>query len=72
MQTHPDLPICVSKSPKTIKPANEFVWVDDVELRAGAGFIVVKLGKTVTLPGLPEEPAAEKIDVINGKIVGLN
>lgn len=72
MQDHPNLPICVSKSPKTIKPANEFVWVDDVELRAGAGFIVVKLGKVITLPGLPEVPSAEAIDVIDGKIVGIN
>lgn len=72
METHPDLPVCISKSPKQIKPANEFVWVDDVELRAGAGFIVVKLGKVITLPGLPETPSAESIDVIDGKIVGIN
>lgn len=69
---HPNLPICISKSPKTIQPAHEFVWVDDVELRAGAGYIVVKLGKVITLPGLPEVPSAEGIDVINGKITGIN
>ena len=67
-------PICVSKTHKTFEPVakQDFVWVTDVELRAGAGFIVVKLGNTITLPGLPESPAAEHIDVINGKIVGLN
>ena len=67
-------PICVSKTHKTFEPvANQnFVWIDDVELRAGAGYVVVKLGKTITLPGLPETPSAESIDVINGQIKGIN
>lgn len=67
-------PICMSKTHKTIKPdpKQDFVWVDDVELRAGAGYIVVKLGKPITLPGLPETPSAESINVINGKITGIN
>jgi formate--tetrahydrofolate ligase len=67
-------PVCVSKTHKTFEPnaKQNFVWVDDVELRAGAGYIVVKLGKPITLPGLPETPSAESIDVINGKIVGIN
>ena len=70
---HPNLPICISKSPKTISPSRYgFVWVSDVELRAGAGFIVVKIGNVITLPGLPEIPSAEAIDVINGEIVGIN
>lgn len=67
-------PICISKTHKTFEPnaGETTVWVDDVELRAGAGFIVVKLGKVITLPGLPEFPSAEKIDVKDGKIIGLN
>jgi formate--tetrahydrofolate ligase len=67
-------PICISKTHKTFQPVagQNFVWVTDVELRAGAGFVVVKLGNTITLPGLPKVPAAEHIDVIDGKIVGLN
>jgi formate--tetrahydrofolate ligase len=70
---HPGLPICISKSPKTIKPeSNGPVWISDVELRAGAGFVVVKIGNVITLPGLPVTPSAEAIDVIDGKIVGLN
>jgi formate--tetrahydrofolate ligase len=68
------LPICVSKTHKTFEPkaGENFVWVTDVELRAGAEYIVVKLGNTITLPGLPESPQAEQIDVIDGKIIGLN
>jgi formate--tetrahydrofolate ligase len=72
-RTHPGLPICISKSPKKINPfEKEFVWVDSVELRAGAGYIVVKIGNVITLPGLPEVPSAEVIDVVDGKIVGIN
>jgi formate--tetrahydrofolate ligase len=69
-----DFPICISKTHKTFEPVagQNFVWITDVELRAGAGFIVVKLGNTITLPGLPETPSAVHIDVIDGKIIGLN
>lgn len=69
-----EFPICISKTHKSILPVpgQNFVWVGDVELRAGAGFIVVKLGNVITLPGLPETPSAERIDVINGKIEGIN
>ena len=69
-----EFPICVSKTHKSILPVpgENFVWVNDVELRAGAGFIVVKLGNVITLPGLPKIPAAENIDVVDGKIVGIN
>ena len=70
---HPGLPICISKSPKTINPSTKgFEWIAGVELRAGAGFIVVKIGNVITLPGLPEVPSAEVIDVVDGKIVGIN
>ena len=70
---HPGLPICISKSPKTINPSTQgFEWLAGVELRAGAGFVVVKIGNVITLPGLPEVPSAEAIDVVDGKIVGIN
>ena len=70
---HPGLPICISKSPKTINPSTKgFEWLAGVELRAGAGFVVVKIGNVITLPGLPEVPSAEAIDVVDGKIVGIN
>jgi formate--tetrahydrofolate ligase len=67
-------PICISKTHKSILPipGQNYVWVSNVELRAGAGFIVVKLGDVITLPGLPEKPSAENIDVVDGKIIGIN
>jgi formate--tetrahydrofolate ligase len=43
-----------------------------VKVSAGAGFIVALTGEISTMPGLPPEPAAERIDVDNtGKISGL-
>jgi formate--tetrahydrofolate ligase len=45
----------------------------DVELRAGAGFILVLTGEVMTMPGLPKIPAAQSIDVdASGRIEGLS
>jgi formate--tetrahydrofolate ligase len=46
--------------------------VRDVEIAAGAGFLVALTGDIVRMPGLPQRPAAERIDVDSeGRIVGL-
>jgi len=46
--------------------------VTDVALSAGAGIVVILCGDIMTMPGLPRNPAAEKIDVTpDGEIVGL-
>ena len=46
--------------------------VRNVELKAGAGFIVVLAGKIMTMPGLPKVPSAETIDIDeNSEIVGI-
>ena len=37
----------------------------------GAGFIVALSGDIIRMPGLPKEPAAERMDIVDGKIVGL-
>ena len=76
------LPVCIAKTqysfsddPKKliIKEDDKFkVTVKSVEVRGGAGFIVVKAGKIMTMPGLPKVPAAESIDVTDdGEILGL-
>ena len=39
---------------------------------AGAGFIVAVAGEIMRMPGLPKEPAANIIDVVNGEIVNLS
>ena len=75
-----DLPICIAKTQysfsddaKNLECKDEYtIHVRNVELKAGAGFIVVLAGKIMTMPGLPKVPAAESIDINEkGEIVGI-
>ena len=75
-----NLPVCIAKTQysfsddaKNLECKNEYnIHVRNVELKAGAGFIVVLAGKIMTMPGLPKIPAAESIDIDeNGEIVGI-
>ena len=75
-----NLPICIAKTQysfsdnaKNIECAEKFnINISDVELKAGAGFIVIYTGKIMTMPGLPQNPAAENIDISNdGEISGI-
>jgi len=45
--------------------------VREVRLAAGAEFVVMICGDIMTMPGLPKEPAANRIDLIDGRVVGL-
>lgn len=74
------LPICIAKTqysfstdPKKLGAAKDhIVRVREVRLSAGAGFVVFICGDLMTMPGLPEIPAAESIYVDNtGEIQGL-
>ena len=53
-------------------PVDFSVYVRDVNLYNGAGFITVLLGNIMTMPGLPKIPNYEKIYLDDGKIVGLS
>ena len=61
-----NLPICIAKTqysfsddPKNLECNEPFeINIRDVELKAGAGFIVVLAGKIMSMPGLPKKPAA--------------
>ena len=54
------------------RPRGFTLTVRDIEIAAGAGFLVVLTGEIVRMPGLPERPAAERIDVDDaGNITGL-
>lgn len=77
---HGHLPICVAKTqssfsadPKLIgAPTGHIVPVRDCVLSAGAGFIVMICGDVLRMPGLPREPAAERIHLdANGVVQGL-
>lgn len=74
------LPICIAKTqysfsddPKNLDCKDDYnINVRGVELKNGAGFVVVLAGKIMTMPGLPKVPAAESIDIDeDGEIVGI-
>ncbi len=73
------LPICIAKTQYSISddakklgyPTDFEITVRDVRLYNGAGFITVLLGNIMTMPGLPKVPNYEKIDYVDGKIVGI-
>ena len=52
-------------------PTNHVVNVREVRLAAGAEFVVMVCGDIMTMPGLPKVPSANKIDLVDGKVVGL-
>ncbi len=74
------LPICIAKTQYSLSDdAKDLecnlpftIHVKEVKLKAGAEFIVILTGKTITMPGLPKHPAAEQIDLDEqGKIIGI-
>ena len=73
------LPICMAKTqysfsdnPKLLgRPEGFTITIRELKPSIGAGFIVALTGDIMTMPGLPKEPAANKMDVIDGKTVGL-
>ncbi|MSP24574.1 MAG: formate--tetrahydrofolate ligase [Myxococcales bacterium] len=74
-----ELPVCMAKTQNSLsddpsklgRPRDFTLTVRDIQISAGAGFLVVVTGDIMRMPGLPRRPAAERIDVIDGKIVGL-
>ncbi|MGB3842137.1 MAG: formate--tetrahydrofolate ligase [Bacteroidales bacterium] len=47
--------------------------IREIEISTGAGFVVPIAGAIMRMPGLPEQPSAEKIDIdIDGKIHGIS
>ena len=53
-------------------PSGHVVNIREVRLAAGAEFVVMVCGDVMTMPGLPKEPSAAKIDLTDdGKVVGL-
>ncbi len=74
------LPVCMAKTqyslsddPKLLgRPQGFTVTVREVRVSAGAGFVVVLTGDVMTMPGLPKEPAAKRMNIDSeGKITGL-
>lgn len=75
-----DLPICMAKTQDSLsdnpklrgRPRGFNITVRDIEIAAGAGFLVALTGEIVRMPGLPQRPSAERISVDeHGNIIGL-
>jgi len=72
-------PVCVAKTQSSFTtdakvrgaPDGHVVNVREVRLAAGAEFVVMICGDIMTMPGLPKVPSAAKIDLVDGKVVGL-
>jgi formate--tetrahydrofolate ligase len=74
------LPICMAKTQKSLsdnpkllgRPSGFTITVREIEIAAGAGFLIPITGDMMRMPGLPSIPAAENIDIDNeGNITGL-
>jgi formate--tetrahydrofolate ligase len=73
------LPVCIAKTQSSLsdqpdvrgRPRGFEVTVRGIQVNAGAGFLVVLTGDMMRMPGLPKSPLAERLDVVDGKIVGL-
>jgi len=72
-------PVCVAKTQYSFSadaklraaPSGYAMNVREVRLAAGAEFVVMICGDIMTMPGLPKVPSANKIDLVDGKVVGL-
>lgn len=73
------LPVCVAKTQYSFStdaslraaPTGHVLDIREVRLSAGAEFVVMVCGDIMTMPGLPKVPAAERIDLVDGAVVGL-
>ena len=76
-----NLPVCIAKTQKSFsdvetkigRPKNFNITVREFEFAAGAGFIIPIVGDIMRMPGLPEVPASEAMDIdADGNITGLS
>ena len=74
------LPVCIAKTATSLsddpkvagRPRGFNATVHDIELAAGAGYVIVEMGEISRMPGLPSSPAAERIDLSDdGAITGV-
>ncbi len=73
------LPVCIAKTPASLsddpkrvgRPRDFNITVRNIQLNAGAGFLVVLTGDVMRMPGLPRVPRSEVIDLRDGEVVNL-
>ncbi|MBC6367005.1 formate--tetrahydrofolate ligase [Algoriphagus sp. AK58] len=75
-----NLPVCIAKTQKSLsdnekligRPRDFVITIREFEIAAGAGFIIPIAGDILRMPGLPETPSAESVDIDSqGVISGL-
>lgn len=75
-----DVPVCMAKTQLSLSddpslkgaPTDWTLYVRDIRLSAGAGFVYALCGSMMTMPGLPASPAGERIDIdADGNVYGL-
>ena len=72
-----DMPVCMAKTQKSLsddekllgRPENFDINIREFEIATGAGFIIPIAGKILRMPGLPEMPAAENMDIDNDAVI---
>ena len=73
-------PVCIAKTqfsfsadPKEYGVARGFRFkINDIVINQGSEFIVAIAGEMMRMPGLPADPQAKRIDIVNGKVEGLS
>jgi formate--tetrahydrofolate ligase len=78
-QGYGHFPVCVAKTQYSFStdptlrgaPTGHSLNIREVRLAAGAEFIVMVCGDIMTMPGLPKVPSSERIDLVDGQVVGL-
>ncbi len=78
-QGYGHFPVCVAKTQYSFStdpalrgaPSGHSINIREVRLAAGAEFIVMVCGDIMTMPGLPKVPSSERIDLVDGQVVGL-
>ena len=78
-QGYGHFPVCIAKTQYSFStdpalrgaPEQHSINIREVRLAAGAEFIVMVCGDIMTMPGLPKVPSSERIDLVDGQVVGL-
>ncbi len=74
------LPVCIAKTPASLsddprllgRPTGFDITVREIQVAAGAGFLIPITGDILRMPGLPRTPAAERMAIVDGEVVGLS
>ena len=74
------LPVCIAKAPSSLsddptlhgRPRDFQVTVRNIQVSAGAGFLIILTGNIMRMPGLPKHPKAEQVELLeDGTVIGV-